>query len=72
MNEFGMFTDKGNQRVGVLVRYAIAQRMPWDDVYHKLIELSKHPEFEECCDTEVRESVYEAIGYDQGEQNASR
>ena len=67
MQEFDMYTERGNQRVGAIVRQAKAQRLPWTDVYNRLLKLSKEQGFEEACDTEVREAVYEAVGYDQGE-----
>ena len=67
MQEFDMYTERGNQRVGAIVRQAIAQRLPWVDVYNRLLKLSKESGFEEAGDTEVREAVYEAVGYNQGE-----
>ena len=67
MQEFDMYTERGNQRVGAIVRQAIAQRLPWVDVYNRLLKLSTESGFEEAGDTEVREAVYEAVGYDKGE-----
>ena len=67
MADFDMYTERGNQRVGAIVRQAIAQRLPWRDVYNRLLKLSREQGFEEACDTEVREAVYEAVGYDKGE-----
>ena len=67
MQEFDMYTERGNARVAAIVRHAKAQQLPWVEVYHRLITLSKEQGFEEAGDTEVREAVYEAVGYDQGE-----
>ena len=64
MQEFDMYTERGNQRVGAIVRQAKAQRLPWVEVYHRLVKLSKEQGFEEAGDTEVRDAVYKAVGYD--------
>ena len=71
MNDFDMYTDRGNQRVAAIVRQAKAQQLPWAEVYNRLLKLSKESGFEEAGDTEVREAVYEAVGYDQGECHAN-
>ena len=67
MADFDMYTDRGNQRVAAIVRHAKAQQLPWAEVYNRLLKLSKESGFEEAGDNEVREAVYEAVGYDKGE-----
>ena len=64
--DFGMFTDRGNEAVGALVNFARAAGLNWAQTYKMMTVLSesKYEEFGEVLDTEVRECVYSALGFD--------
>lgn len=62
-NDYGMFTDFGNDAVHAIVRRAIVLNMSWAHVERDLMELSKQEEFAEAMDTAVREAVYAELGY---------
>ena len=63
--EYGMFTDFGNDAVHAIVRQALVLNLTWPQVYNELEELSrKFPkDFGEATDTEVRERVYDTLGF---------
>ena len=61
---FGMFTEAGNEAVDGLVTVAKKLEMTWPEVYAGLEVLSQNPKFGEATDTEVREMVYDACGFD--------
>ena len=65
-NDFGMFTEFGNDAVAAIVRQAKVLNLTWPQVYKELCDLSnRYPkEFGEATDTEVRECVYSALGFD--------
>ena len=65
-NDYGMFTDFGNDAVNAIVRTAKALKMDWPQVYNELSSLAKRfPEdFGEATDTAVREAVYFSLGFD--------
>jgi hypothetical protein len=66
VKEFGMFTDRGNEAVGALVNFARTAGLNWAQTYKMMTVLSesKYEEFGEVLDTEVRECVYSALGFD--------
>ena len=62
VSDYGMFTDKGNLAVLLIVEGAISNGLSWLEVYQCLVRLSEQPGFEEALDTAVRELVYDAVG----------
>lgn len=63
VQEFGMFSDAGNQAVADIVLFAQKQNLDWPGVYGMLQQLSRKDEFGEATDTVVREYVYDALGF---------
>lgn len=63
MNNYGMFTDAGNQAVADLIQVAKKLNMTWPEVYRALCKLSENDNFREATDTVVRECVYDACGF---------
>jgi hypothetical protein len=63
--EYGMFTDFGNDAVHAIVRQALVLNLTWPQVYEELQDLArKFPkDFGEATDTEVRERVYDTLGF---------
>jgi len=64
MRDYQMFTDVGNEAIDDLVREAHMLKLSWPHVLVRLAELSSNPGFGEATDTEVRESVFCALGFD--------
>jgi len=63
--DYGMYTDAGNHAVEAIVRRARILQMQWANVAADLNDLAhRYPEFAEATDTEVRECVYCALGFD--------
>lgn len=62
--DYGMFTEEGNIAVAAIVNVARAGRLTWPETYKLLSQLSDTEKFGEAMDTEVRELVYDALGYD--------
>lgn len=62
---FGMFTQKGNLAVYEIVRRAKLYQQDWPTVYNELCELAElNEDCAEATDTEVREVVYDYLGFD--------
>lgn len=66
MNDYGMFTDSGNEAIDAIVRQANILKLDWPQVYAELRSLADRfpKDFGEATDTAVREYVYEALGFD--------
>lgn len=66
MNDYGMFTEFGNDAVAAIVRQARTLNMSWDQVNDELYALAKRfpNDFGEATDTAVREAVYIELGFD--------
>jgi hypothetical protein len=64
VQDFGMFSDEGNQAVAGIVAYHKFHKSPWALVQQNLRDLadSDYDKFGEAMDTMVREIVYDAIG----------
>ena len=62
---YGMFTNEGNAAVSQIVGLALEINASWRMVESMLIALSGDDRFQEALDTEVRECVYLALGFDQ-------
>ena len=60
-NDFGMFTQEGNDEVGKLVDSAIAGEWGWENTSYALALIGEESSTEEATDTAVRESVWEAM-----------
>ena len=62
---YGMFTQTGNDAVEAIVRRARVLNSSWAEVERDLYTLAdRFPEdFAEATDTEVREMVYVALGF---------
>lgn len=62
---YGMFSDRGNERVADIVRTARTVYTDPEQQYHWALEilqdLAKCPDFKEATDTAVREEVYVAL-----------
>ena len=63
---YAMYTGFGNDAVDAIVRSAKVLKMDWPQVLQELRSLAERfPEdFGEATDTAVRESVYDALGFD--------
>ena len=62
---FGMFSDKGNHAVHEIVKRAKMYRQDWPTVYAELRELAElNEDCAEALDTDVRERVYDFLGFD--------
>jgi len=66
MNDYGMFTEFGNDAVNSIVRQARVLKLSWAQVNDELYALAKKfpNDFAEATDTAVRESVYVALEFD--------
>ena len=61
MTDYAMFTEEGNVMVNAIVTAAIDMERDYDYVMDKLNILQETEAYSECCDTEVRETVYEVM-----------
>ena len=64
VQDFGMFSDAGNNEVAILVEHAQRNRLTWPEMYRLLSRLAMCPGYGEAMDTEVREIVYSRLGFD--------
>jgi hypothetical protein len=66
MNEYGMYSPRGNDLVDGVVRVARKEGWDWPKTYRHLELLARaHPTAAaECLDTAVREEVYAALGFE--------
>ncbi len=64
INNFGMFSDAGNDAVADIVEAAVYHRHAWAWAYNQLKILALQPNCSEATDTEVREIVYHVLGAD--------
>lgn len=66
MNDYGMFTEFGNDAIAAIVRQARVLNMSWNQVNDELYALAKRfpNDFGEATDTAVREAVYIELGFD--------
>jgi len=66
VKEFGMFSDVGNAGVETLVNFARVANLTWPETYNGLRKLAdSNPDvYGEAMDTDVRECVYSALGFD--------
>jgi hypothetical protein len=64
--DYEMFTEEGNAAVADVVDHARANGLNWAATLRLLIGLSRVDGgiYAECLDTAVRESVFEALGFD--------
>jgi len=63
VKDFGMFTEKGNKEVAVIVEHAKTNCLTWPETYRLLDQLSTCPGYGEAMDTEVREIVYSRCNF---------
>ena len=63
VKDFGMFTEKGNKEVAVIVKHAKTNCLTWPETYRLLDQLSTCPGYGEAMDTEVREIVYSRCNF---------
>ena len=61
--DYGMFTDAGNMAVHSVVEGARLNKSTWPEVYQMLCAISEIKGYGEATDTEVRERVYDALGF---------
>ncbi len=60
---YTMFTEEGDILVDGIVEVAKGTNADWPWAYEKLEMLGETEGFEEATDTQVREAVFDAIGY---------
>ena len=63
MSDYGMYSYDGEIEVSLIVTAARELGWEWAKVQHELETLAKQPDYSEAYDTEVRESVYKALGF---------
>ena len=63
VRDYGMFSELGNAAVHAVVVSARANKLNWPQAHRALSALSEQKEFGEAMDTEVRECVYSALGF---------
>jgi hypothetical protein len=61
MEDYAMFTSKGNNAVAKVVRTAINNQHTWPWVLAKLDALGNRKGTEEAYDTDVREHAFDAM-----------
>ena len=61
---YTVFTEEDDSLVAGIVASAKGTNADWPWVYEKLEMLGETEGFEEATDTQVREAVFDAIGYD--------
>lgn len=63
MQDFGMFTDRGNAAVAFIVSYHRQYKSNWELVEQNLRDLAWYDgeAFGEATDTAVKECVYQAL-----------
>ena len=66
MQEFGMFSERGNAAVAGIVAYHRQYRSDWPTVLKNLQDLAAYDSeaYGEATDTVVREYVYDALGFE--------
>lgn len=65
MQNFGMYTERGDAAIAGIVAYHRQYKSTWPVVLQNLQDLADHdPElYGEATDTAVREMVYDALGF---------
>lgn len=63
--DYGMFTDFGNDAVDAIVTRARVLKFDWPTTAKELYDLAKSrpKDFGEAYDTDVREAVYDKLGF---------
>ena len=63
---YGMFSEEGNKQIADIIEFHKNLKSDWATVYQNLRDLadSDYEKFGEAMDTEVRECVYTALGFD--------
>ena len=62
--DFGMFTKDGNELVHIICIKAKLYDKDWPTVYRDLQDLAGSEDYAEATDTEVRECVYQYLGFE--------
>lgn len=63
MQEYGMFTKKGNAAIDRVVTTARTKNLTWLQVLGRLAKLGTKPNYGEATDTAVREAVFYTLGF---------
>ena len=63
MSDYGMYSYDGEMEVSLIVTAARELGWDWAKVQHELETLADQLDYSEAYDTEVRESVYKALGF---------
>ena len=58
---YGMFTDAGNEAVHSIVEMAGRHQLSWPTVYDMLAALALEEAYDEASDTAVKEAVYQTL-----------
>jgi len=63
---YGMFSEEGNKQIADIIEFHKNNKSTWPVVYQNLRDLADcdYELFGEAMDTEVRECVYTALGFD--------
>jgi len=66
LKKYGMFSEQGNKQIADIVEFHKIQKSSWSVVLQNLRDLadSNHELFGEAMDTDVRERVYNELGFD--------
>lgn len=66
LKKYGMFSEQGNNQIADIVLFHKIQKSSWPVVLQNLRDLadSNHELFGEAMDTDVRERVYNELGFD--------
>ena len=60
---YGMFSDAGNGMIHGIVVGARYKNLTWPEVHQMLCTISEIEGYGEATDTEVRERVYDILGF---------
>ena len=61
--DYGMFTDAGNEAVDSIVEMARKHQLSWSTVRAMLSALAQEEAYDEATDTAVREAVYQSCDF---------
>ena len=59
--DYGMYTDAGNEAVHSIVEMARKHQLSWPTVHDMLEAICLEEAYEEASDTAVKEAVYETL-----------
>jgi len=63
MIDYGMRTAKGNKVISDLIAYAKKKKLPLEDVWYLLQEISEIPGYKDAAKRKVWDAVFEKLTY---------